>query len=210
MSPPGPILAPSFRRPAAPRLAVALGLACLGGLAAGCAGGSPLTQRGTMLGSLRSSVAQLESEKVELEKSLVDLRSENGRLEDRLVQEEAHSSALASRLSRVRGEEADAIDPYGPDSSRSAGAVELPDFGPSPSRTTPAGRPGNRKAPFAEIRGRITPLPSAPRAPISPPARDDEFDLFPAPTSDTRSRFDSARSRWMPVARGLGDPVDRL
>src|SRR5262249_8622056 len=85
---------PDRRRPPLLRPPTALALRLLG--LVGCAQ-SGLSTRGPMLGSLRSSVSQLESEKYDLQKQLASLKTENLRLEDQLVQERAYSDSLAAR-----------------------------------------------------------------------------------------------------------------
>ncbi len=199
----------SAPRPTGRPLAAAVVLAGLAVLS-GCANSGGVGYRQGMVGSLRSSVTQLEAEKQDLQKELADTKSENRRLEDRLVQEEAHSAALASRLKSTRVSDTSPID-----DRRNVADLDLdeePRRGSSTPRATPAGRSSARKTPFAQIPGEIRPMPEddfdAPAAPRSS-RTDDASDLFPSASrsaSDdpigSQSRVDISRSRWLPVARG--------
>ncbi len=162
---------------------------------AGCAQAGPFTERHTMIGSLRSSVAQLESEKYQLQKQVAEARAESRRLEDRLVEEEAHGQALAKQLSDVkrlvRNSGPDPIDLSGP---------TLDDFPPAPPlpddpRQRPA--PEAARSPSPRFPARSSRSPTTTRSPpatIPPPtATSTPSDLFPSQGGfGSQSRLDSA------------------
>lgn len=184
---------PPPARPPRPRLAAAL--AALAALA-GCANPGPLAERRTMLGTLRSSVAQLESEKYQLQKQLAAARSEARDLEDRLVQEQAHGEALARRLDDAqRLSRGPSADPFDADPDAFAASP------PPARRATPAARPKGRKTPFAQIPGQIQPLPED--DPFGPEP-DEPADPFRTPNGyGPQGRRDADPSGWLPIARGL-------
>jgi hypothetical protein len=170
-------------------LIVGVGLAGL----AGCEGGGPLTSRQTMMGSLKSSVSQLEFQNDELQRQVATLKSENRRFEDRLVQERSENELLATQLDNARGQ-------LGLDTSdtRTGARARLGNEDES-EESTPKARPSRsrRKPPAASIPGRIEPARTAPD--------DDEVGSVDLPPA--RSRLASRRSlddRWLPVARGTG------
>jgi outer membrane murein-binding lipoprotein Lpp len=197
-----------------PAAALTLALATL----AGCASSNPLAERRTMLGTLRSNVAQLESEKYQLQKDLARARADNRDLEDRLVQEQAENQALARRLDDSgRLSRGDAFESGAEPLDLSRGSAEDP-FAPGsdPSRrAAPVSQPKGRKVPFAQIPGQIRPLPDERGGFAPPPDDEDAFqgsDLFPS-ANDLGSRDDGfgvARARWLPVARGLGGSNTRV
>jgi hypothetical protein len=171
----------------------------IGALAgAGCAQSNPLISHRATLGTLKTSVSQLEFENHQLKQKVANLESDGRQIEDRLVQEESINGDLRARL-----DDAKALlsrRGLGPDGSDAA-AVDPDPF--APRRTLPAGR-SNRKArkpPFARIPGRID---------AEPPADEQEHD---APnSSSTRWRGDPGpQSRrddsavWLPVAGGASD-----
>lgn len=154
-----------------------------------------------MMGSLRASVASLESQNRKLSKDVADLQADRQDLEERLVAEQARNQALADRLREDR-EVAQAPEPsldedpfegFGPASS------------PPSSRTMPAGRPQGRKVPFAQIPGEIRPLTEDEDQRPSRSSDDDLF--FHSGGPDDQSRLDESRTRWMPVARDFSDKV---
>jgi hypothetical protein len=172
--------------------------------AVGCAQPGPFVQRNALVGSLRESVAQLESDKQRLERQVAELTSENNRLEDDLVQEELHSRELTARLEDARrfARGGDALD------------AETERSGSSP-RTVPAARPKGRRNPFAQIPGDIQPLPetesgarrddpfgasSRPGRRTTPAEDEPDSDLFPS-RDDRHSRLDVSQGRWLPMAR---------
>jgi outer membrane murein-binding lipoprotein Lpp len=188
------------------RLVAVLALA----LVAGCAQPGPFAERRTMIGSLRSSVAQLESEKFNLQKELSQVRADNRDLEDRLVQREAENATLARRLDDMRK-----VVRGGDGFEVGGDPLSEPDFSPSetfeePRQAIPAAQPRGRKVPFAQIPGQIRPLPDDRTSPEPEGDRYDGSDLFP-PADDLGMRDDSgsAHTRWLPVARGIGRAPSR-
>lgn len=156
-----------------------LTIVALAGLAAGCQGG-PISSHQSMVGSLKTSVSQLEFQNDELQRQVASLKSENRRFEDRLVQERAENQELASRLgdnpsdfrtgSKSVSEDDSSVDPVAPKPRRSR---------------------SSRKPPAASIPGRIE------------PAREPSDDVSLAPPRP-RGRLASRRTlddRWLPVAR---------
>lgn len=152
-----------------------------------------------MMGSLKSNVAQLESEKDVLAKQVAELRSENRRIENDLAAVEEKRDELATRLDDARnlisrqGLDGDGLG----SSSRSASDSERT----SPRRATPArSQPKGRKAPFAQIPNERRLLDDPDES-----AANEEVELPPPRTrrgrSDDQSRLDD-RSPWLPVARG--------
>ncbi len=158
----------------------------LAGLAAGCEGGGPLTSRQTMVGSLKTSVSQLEYQNDDLQRQVATLKAENRRFEDRLVQERAENETLSARLGESPA------DIRTGSRSRSGSDDSLDD--PPPSR---ARQSRSRRAPPAvAIPGRIEPARTQ-------PDDDDMSSVLPP----ARNRVASRRSiddRWLPVARGTG------
>lgn len=152
----------------------------------GCQSPGPLFSRQVTLGSLKTSVSQLEFRNEQLSKQVATLKSENRRIEDRLVQEEADNGDLAARLDDARN----LLGDRGMDirtGSRSSDDASPP--------TTVRRSKSTRKPPAASIPGRIE------------PARDSEGDdvglTDPPARGRTAARQPSDR-RWLPVARGLG------
>ncbi|HEU5116023.1 MAG TPA: hypothetical protein VFT74_05035 [Isosphaeraceae bacterium] len=185
------------------RLASVASVLALAISGAGCASQPPVLGRNTMVGSLRASVASLESQNRKLNRDVADLQAERQDLEDRLVAEQAQNEALASRLNQDR-ELAQA-----PESHAEANPFE--NFGPPTSppapRAMPAGRPQGRKIPFAQIPGEIRPLSEDDEERPSNTSADDLFFHFGGP--DDQSRLDDSRTRWMPVARDFTDRTGR-
>ncbi len=147
-------------------------------LLTGCQGGpGPLTSRYTTLGSLKTSVSQLEFQNEQLAKQVAELKSENRHFGDRLVQEEAENGDLAARLDDARN--------------------VLGQRGGDEPATTKVRRSGNtkRKPPAAAIPGRIEPSDD--------PDGKDVGLSDPPPRSRVAAR-PPRDDRWLPVARGLG------
>ena len=174
--------------------AVGLALALL----AGCTSPGPLASRKTMMGTLRTSVANLEHQNEQLKRELADAQVENRHATDKLVQAESSNDELATKLDDARK------------AIRGEGGTSLVDSGPGPvaepvapsrrqgTRTTPAGRssrPG-RRPPFARIPNRIEDAPA-----LANP--DDEPDDTRSSRRDDlgpQSRNDRP-SRWLPVGQ---------
>lgn len=180
-------------------MAAMLGLAVSGG----CASQPPVLGRNTMVGSLRASVASLESQNRKLSRDVADLHAERQDLEDRLVAEQAQNEALASRIQQHQ-ELAQAPDSSGEGAFDAFGTPESP---PQPRRAIPAGRTQGRKVPFAQIPGEIRPLSDDDAERPSKSSADDLF--FHSGGMDDQSRLDDSRTRWMPVARDFSDKVGR-
>ena len=169
-------------------------IVALAGLATGCQGTGPILSRQTTLGTLKTTVSQLEFKNDSLEKQVAELKSENRHFEDRLVQEQAETDDLATRLDNTKsllGQRGGANDVR--TGSRSRTEDDLSDDPPPASKARRSS--GRRKPPAASIPGRI--LPSK-----------DADDVSYSDDPPTSSRVASARrpreERWLPVARGLG------
>jgi hypothetical protein len=176
-------------------------------LSAGCAQPGPLSSRHTMIGGLKASVAQLESEKEGLKREVADLKSSNRRLEDGLAQERTANGEMAARLDDARNY----IRRQG---GELAGPVRSEqDAEPSLTpRTAPAGRnTRRRKSPLTQLPGEITlPSPSA----AEDEAPDESDDLAPArPRGRDEIGPQSRRADdgpWLPVARGVSSPSAKV
>ncbi len=179
-------------------------------LAAGCAQPGPFGARQTMVGSLKTSVSHLESEKYELQKQVAELKSENRRLEDELVQSEANNGDLAARLDDARN----LIRRQGYD-TMGLSPPSTSDPGTGSARSTPASRPRGRRMPFAQIPGEIRPLPESSLEPDDPESNGfgEDSSLFPSGSRDPyglQGRRSDLGARWLPVARGLGSTSGRV
>lgn len=169
----------------------------LGGfsLLLGCAGPSPFLARRTTIGTLKTSVSQLEFEKEQLAKDVAGLKAENHRLTNRLGQEEVANGELTARLDdarvllRSRGYDTDALAAPTRSSTEPA----------EPRRTAPVRRqqrPG-RKPPFARIPGYVEPSPPADPA----EGEGDPLDAPSAPHDDPGPQSRRERlSQWHRVA----------
>ena len=162
-------------------------LALLLGVLAGCANSGPIARRGGMLGALKTSVAQLESEKAGLSRQLADQRAENRRVESMLAETESQNGDLAARLDDARA----VMSRQGIGDDRSVSSrQDTEDDLSAPRRSTPARvQPKGRRSPFAELPRERRLLDEA-----------DDADSLRDPRND-QSRLDD-RSPWLPVARG--------
>ncbi len=160
---------------------------------AGCASPGPIGSRHTMLGTLKTSVAQLESDNQSLRRQVAQLKAENTRIEDDLVQAEAANGEMSARLDDAK----ELLSRQGGDSNAlGRGKASSEDDIPPPVKTI--NRSGRRQPPAASI----------PRSqPLEPD--DDPLDPGPAPRKRDRDlgpqgRLDDEESRWLPVARRHG------
>lgn len=175
-------------------------LACMAGVS-GCAQPgkpSPIWQRQTTIGTLKTSVSELEYEKEQLKKELAELKADNSKLADELTQEEESNGEISARLDdarvllRSRGFDTESLaSPSRRGSDSDEGAT-----------TKPAGQSSKRRRPpFARIPGRIDTAPEADDS-------DAQEDVLGAPASTRSSRDDlgpqSRRDRegrgWRKVA----------
>ena len=188
---PGPTTRPAPRRRARVALAVLAGAAVV----AGCSQPGPFYRRQTMMGALKSNVAQLESEKDRLAKQLAEQKAETRRVENELAAVEDKNGELAARLDDARtliGRQGGGNDALS-ENSRASAEVEVP----APRRSTPArSSPRGRRAPFAQI--------PTDRRDLDEPDAGDDLEL-PRPRArrdgrDDQSRLDD-RSPWLPVAQ---------
>ncbi len=199
MDPHAPSIASSSprRRPWLWLVATNLSLGWLS-IGAGCSQPGPFMQRQTMMGALKSNVAQLESEKSGLSKELADLKAENRRIENERAAVEEKNGELAARLDDARNLiSRQGIGDGDTTVSRSSSDVDRP----SQRRATPArSQPRGRKPPIAQI-------PSERRSVEDPDLLDsaESVDLPPPRArrqpSDDQSRVDD-RSPWVPIAKG--------
>jgi hypothetical protein len=167
------------------------------GLLSGCAGTGPLLPSRTTLGSLKTSVSHLEYENDQLRSQVAKLESEKRDVEDRLVQEEWANGDLSKRLDDAR----QVLSQRGLDDSLLSGGSRADSGGADSARTLPAGQSNRkrRKAPFAQIPGRIE------NAPSSEPV-DDSFVNPKQPIGDGLGPQGSLDSeRWLPIAQGTSD-----
>jgi outer membrane murein-binding lipoprotein Lpp len=166
----------------------------LGLLATGCQSSGPLLSRQTTVGTLKTSVSQLEYQNDQLRKQVAELKSESRDFEDRLVQEQAENDDLATRLDNARSllGQRDGPENVRTGSRSSSASENSVDEIPPPRARRSSGK---RKPPAVSI----------PRQ-IEPARESDDVGLSEDPPS--RSRLAAARrpreERWLPVARGLG------
>ena len=162
-------------------------------LLAGCANSGPIARRGGMLGALKTSVAQLESEKAGLARQLADQKAENRRVESQLAEVESQNGDLAARLDDARA----VMSRQGIGEDRSVSSRQnIEDDLSSPRRSTPARvQPKGRRSPFAELPRERRLLDEA-----------DDADNLRDPRYGSDGRYDQSRlddrSPWLPVARG--------
>ena len=172
-------------------------------LVAGCAQSGPISRRTTMVGALKTNVAQLESEKDGLAREVAELKTENRRMENELAVVTDQNGDLAARLDDARA----VMGRQGIDDGRSSGASRSASDSERPAkrRAAPAkNSPKSRKTPFAQIPGERRPVVDPEEGNLdAPSSRDDRDDLGP------QSRADD-RSPWMPVARGRNSPLRAL
>lgn len=160
-------------------------IVALAGLSVGCQGG-PVSSHNAMVGSLKTSVSQLEYQNDELQRQVATLKSENRRFEDRLVQERAENERLSAQV----GESPSDIRT----GSRFRSApIDEPD---EPTSSKVRQSRSRRAPPAVAIPGRIEPAKPT-------PGDDDVSSVLPP----ARGRLASRRTvddRWLPVARGTG------
>jgi hypothetical protein len=157
----------------------------------GCAQTGSLFTQQTSLGTLKTSLSQMEFENQQLKREVANLKAQNREIEDRLGQEESINGELSARLDDARsllgrrGLGGDDLD---------AGSVQA-----SPRNMFPAGQSNKkrRKPPFARIPGRIDP--------VAPDVDDDQL----GPSSQEDAGPQSRRERpmtWLPVVTGASEP----
>ena len=159
----------------------------------GCAqSGSILSQRSTV-GSLKTGLSHLEYENQQLKKEVAVLKDDNRQIENRLVQEESANGDLAARLDDART----LLTQRGLGGDAGSSALDL---GPV-RKTLPAGQSNKkrRRAPFAQIPGRIDVLPPTDDDPSTPGWSKSPTPGFIEPGST--SGLDRP-TIWLPVARG--------
>lgn len=206
-----------------PRAQRRIALAALALMAvAGCASGSgPLARRRTTVGTLKASVAQLEAENERYRTRLTENEGQVTRLREQLTQERKATGELTARLDDARALLASqGIDdtPARPRRTASPEPYESPS-----AHTIPAGNPGNRSAPFAQIGGgprAIEPAeddlganPIKFGAPTGAVNEDDLPVALPRSSSGTNRETPPASRdaplRWMPITTGAVDSSTR-
>ncbi len=170
--------------------------ACLLIAEAGCSQSGGFTSRQTTTNNLKASVSQLQFENDNLKKQMGELRADASRTETELAQERDANGELSARLDDAK----DLIRRKGGDATalNSSSHDPDPDAVPPPYTRPPARRAkGGRKPPAAQI----------PRVEFDPSGFEDKS---LEPSSHTRDPGPQAwldDDRWLPVARGLGNPV---
>ena len=182
---------------------MALALMTLAAVLSGCSEPGPFLRRQTMMGALKTDVAQLESEKAQLRREVADLKAENRRMESQVAEIEAQNGDLTARLDDARA----LISRQGLDTSNfSAPSRSASDDRATPRRSNPVRQP-KRKTPMAEIPRDRRPLPDRGDLPLDDPIE------APSPadrdSTGPQSRLDD-RSPWLPVARGTLDGGRRV
>jgi hypothetical protein len=187
---------------------LALGLAALGLVAAGCAQDGTFVgpRPNSTVGSLKTSVTQLEHDNEQMRKQVAGLEADKRRLTEKLSQERLANDDLSTRLDNARA----LLGRKGPGEGSSDTSQADADWSDShPGRTAPASRSGRspRKPPFAQIGG-IRPAPEA-----DDPDTEDEPSPAPAPTTRIEPASAPARGqeslRWLPIATGAADSSPR-
>jgi len=164
----------------------------LAALSPGCAGtgSSSLLSPPATVSSLKTNLSHMEYENRQLKSQLSKLDADNREIENELVQEKSANGELSARLDDARTLL----------SQRGLNGDNGLDSGTG--KMLPAGQSNKkrRKPPFAQIPGRIDPVPA-----------DEDGDQT---SSDTKSRDSlGTQSRnggtlqWFPVADGSSDPV---
>jgi hypothetical protein len=164
----------------------------------GCAGtgtGGSGTGSGSLfapsasVNSLKTSLSHLEYENRQLKNNIAKLDSENREIESELVQEKAANGDLSARLDDARN-------------LLSQRGTEANNLDPPPSRTLPAGQSSKkrRKPPFAQIPGRIDPIPEDTMG-------DQSSNAAPAGDAVASSSPSGRAYPWFPVAEVSGDPA---
>lgn len=191
------------------RMSAAL-LAASGLLAVGCAQGG-IAGRPMMTGTLKTELARVEQEKQLYSRKVAELEAENTRIANELTQERAFSTDLEARLTDARellDRRGLAAEPgyYGsPETQSVADWNNTPRARTQPAADSPQSR---RKAPFAQISGRIRTVPEGRRESLDP-ADDELRQVSPAPSSRLDSIGPQTRGgppvRWLPIAGGEDD-----
>src|SRR3954452_817405 len=134
-------------------LHIALVLAA-SGLLAGCSQMGTTFPRRTTVGTLKSSVSQLEFENDKLRREVAQLKTDSRDIEDRLVQEETENGTLKAKLDDARHLLSQRGYDFGGEQPSALGRGG--DRSDSPN-TVPAGQSTRkrRKPPFTRIPGRI-------------------------------------------------------
>ena len=154
-------------------------------LAPGCANPGPIAARQNTIGSLKTSVSQLEYDNINLRKQLADLRTETTRAENKLVQAEDEIQRRESSVAAISRSSS-----YSTPSSTIYDSDDIP-----PPVQSPVHRSrGGRKPPAAQL-PRIIDRPADPGA---GQIIHDQGTYDPGPQA---SRWVDD-SRWLPVARG--------
>ncbi|WP_435009747.1 hypothetical protein P12x_000994 [Tundrisphaera lichenicola] len=154
----------------------------------GCAQSGPLASRNSMLGSLKTSVSQLEFDNEKLRTEVAELKADNARLDTQLAQERDANGEITARLDDAK----DLLRRSGGDVQALATPSKSfqDDDIPPPVRRTR----GGRKPPSASI----------PRS-QSEPFEDQGFDSGSSNRPiDLGPAASEGDDRWLPVARGLG------
>jgi hypothetical protein len=166
----------------------------LAALSPGCAGtgSSSLLSPPATVSSLKTNLSHMEYENRQLKSQLAKLDADSREIENELVQEKSANGELSARLDDARTLL----------SQRGLNADNGVDLGAG--KMLPAGQSNKkrRKPPFAQIPGRIDPVPS-----------DDDGDQT-RPDPKSRDSFgsqshndDGGKLQWFPVADGSSDPV---
>jgi|GEM_PF-3122153 len=172
------------------------------GLLAGCAQTDHVFPRQTTLGSLKTSVSQLEYRNEQLRTEVAQLKDQNREIEDQLVQEQADNGDLKARLDNARYE----LSKHGIDSEDGqASASRRSNEDSDQPVTIPAGRSTRkkRKPPFAQIPNRVEEAPAAEEEERTPPPNRirsrDEF-------GPQGNNLLDDPGHWLPIAKGASEP----
>lgn len=166
----------------------------------GCAQSGPIATHRNTVGSLKSSVSQLEYDNGNLRKQVADLKTESTRIGNKLDEETSVNGELSARLDdakdlirRQGGDETAIGRSSGGASKASTSTASNDDEIPPPAKSPIRRSRGGRKPPAAQI-PRIEPANDSGPGGINPAS--ETYD--PGPQA---SRFEDD-GRWLPVARG--------
>jgi len=150
--------------------------------------------RRTTVGTLKSSVSQLEFENDKLRREVAQLKTDSRDIEDRLVQEETENGTLKAKLDDARNLLSQRGYNFGDDGSSSLSR----NGGRSDANTLPAGQSTRkrRKPPAIQIPGRMEVVDPADDEHVIAPNRRMREDV------GSQSRLFSDNERWLPIAQG--------
>jgi len=171
-------------------------------LLTGCSQMGTTFPRRTTVGTLKSSLSQLEFENDKLRREVAQLKTDSRDIEDRLVQEETENGTLKAKLDDARHLLSERGHNFGDDGGSSLSRNG--DRSDSPN-TIPAGQSTRkrRKPPAIQIPGRMEVVDPADDEHVIAPSRRSRNDL------GSQSRLFSDNERWLPIAQGSSNSATK-